>query len=132
MTLDLEDDQMCYVCGSRNLQGLRLVFEHPKKWQLLATVTFEKHHQGFRDIVHGGMVAMVLDEMMVNLMWKEGIRAVTAELCVRLRKPIKIGEKVYLEGYLEKETKKAFFAVSTAKNQQGETLASAKAICIRV
>ncbi len=101
MPLRLEDDHMCYVCGQGNAQGLRLSFEHPEKGRLKATLSFSKHHQGFKNIVHGGMLAMVLDEMMVNLAWKEGIPAVTAELIVRLKKPTHIGEKVHLEGVLE-------------------------------
>ena len=91
MALELEDDHMCYVCGKENPQGLKLDFKHPEKDRLEATVVFTKEHQGFKNIVHGGMMAMLLDEMMVNLAWKEGIPAVTAEFTVRLKKAAKVG-----------------------------------------
>ncbi|GAG82024.1 unnamed protein product, partial [marine sediment metagenome] len=29
-------------------------------------------HQGFKDIVHGGLIGLILDEIMVNLPWKMG------------------------------------------------------------
>ena len=134
MPLKLADDSMCYVCGSDNAQGLRLQFRYPQKGKLTASVIFSKHHQGFQDIVHGGMIAMVLDEMMVNLAWKEGIPAVTAELTVRLKKTVKVGEKVHLEGWLDPSNirKKAFPAHAEAKNTAGETLASASAVCVRI
>ena len=132
MSLKLEDDHMCYVCGKENRQGLRLHFEHPEKGRLKTTMVFLKHHQGFKNVVHGGMLAMVLDEMMVNLAWKEGIPAVTAELTVRLKKPLKVGEKVYLEGRFEGSKGRLLYASSTAKNDRGELVASAKAACIRV
>lgn len=134
MSLFLEDDHMCYACGQNNPHGLKLKFEHPQKGLLKATVVFAKHHQGFKNIVHGGMMALVLDEMMVNLAWKEGISAVTGEIKVRLVKAAKTGQKVHLEGSLEsgEEGKKVFFASAVAKDESGEVLATAKATCIRI
>ena len=132
MPLKLEDDQMCYVCGSKNPLGLKLRFEHPEKGLLRSTVIFSKEHQGFRDIVHGGMIAMVLDEMMVNLAWKEGIPAVTVELNVRLKKAAKIGQKVLLEGHLEGGRGRVLRASSEAKNEKGEVLATATAACVLI
>ena len=134
MTIRLEDDQMCYVCGSKNLKGFRLKFRHSAKGKLTAVVTFSKEHQGFKSIVHGGMMAMILDEMMVNLAWKEGMPAVTAELNIRLKKPAKIGQKVYFEGRIDKEKRKGrvIYAASHAKNEAGELLAAASAVCIRM
>lgn len=135
MPLKLEDDLMCYVCGKNNPQGLRLNFEQPKKGRLTASIVFSKHHQGFKNIVHGGMIATVLDEMMVNLAWKEGVPAVTAELNIRLKKAILVGQKVLLEGRLEKmgEGKnRVLYASAEARDEKGEVLASATATCIRI
>ena len=135
MSLRLEDDHMCYVCGRANEKGLRLNFTHTQRGRLEATVVFSKHHQGLKGIVHGGMMATVLDEMMVNLAWKEGIPAVTAELHVRLKKAAKTGEKVRLEGHIEgggERQKRAFQASSIAKNERGEVFASATATCMRI
>ena len=123
---------MCYVCGKNNAEGLKLKFEHPQKGLLKATVVFEKRHQGFKNIVHGGMMAMVLDEMMVNLAWKEGIPAVSAEFTIRLKKAAKIGEKIYLEGRIDKSEGRALYTSSLAKNESGEVLASAKGTCLRI
>lgn len=133
MPIELEDDQMCYVCGLKNPVGLKLYFEQPEKGVLKSTVIFSKEHQGFKNIVHGGMMAMVLDEMMVNLAWKEGIPAVTAELNVRLKKAAKIGQKIHLEGHLEQRREgKLIYARSEAKNEAGELLAQATATCILI
>ena len=123
---------MCYVCGSKNPLGLKLRFEHPEKGLLRSTVVFLKEHQGFKEIVHGGMMAMVLDEMMVNLAWKEGLPAVTAELNVRLKKAAKIGQKVLLEGRLTKGRGRVLQASSEAKNEKGEVLATATATCVLI
>ncbi len=123
---------MCYVCGKNNPRGLKLKFEHSEKGRLRSVVVFRKEHQGFKGIVHGGMIAMVLDEMMVNLAWKEGVPAVTAEFTVRLKKPAQIGEKVYLEGVIKKEGGRGIYTSSVAKNEKGEILASATATCVKI
>ena len=123
---------MCYVCGKDNPQGLRLDFQHPQKGVLTATVVFSKEHQGYRDIVHGGMVSMLLDEMMVNLAWKEGKLAVTAELNVRLKKPTPVGKKILFEGRIDREEPRMIHASATAKDEKGVILASATAVCVRI
>ena len=130
--LKLEDNSGCYVCGKKNPQGFKLDFAHPAKKRLTAEVVFRPEHQGYKNIVHGGMIAMLLDEMMVNLAWVEGAPSVTAELGVRLKKAVKVGEKVFLEGRIDKEGPRAIYASASAKNTKGELLATATAICIRI
>ena len=88
MNLRLEDDQMCYVCGKKNLKGLRLDFRHSKGGRLETTVVFSKKYQGFKGIVHGGVIAMVLDEMMVNLAWIEGRQRLPPNLMLGLKKQL--------------------------------------------
>ncbi len=117
---------MCYVCGSKNPSGFKLRFEHPEKGLLKTHVTFAKEHQGFKGIVHGGLMATILDEMMVSLAWKEGLPAVTAELTVRFKKAAKIGQKILFEGRIERGEGRAIYAHSEAKDEQGELLAHAQ------
>ena len=130
--LKLEDNHGCYVCGKDNPHGFRLDFSHPKEGVLKTEVVFRAEHQGYKNIVHGGMVAMLLDEMMVNLAWVEDAPSVTAELTVRLKKPVKVGEKVLFEGRIDRKEARALYASASAKNAQGELLATAKATCIRI
>ena len=130
--LTLEDDHHCYVCGKENAHGFRLDFAHPEKGRLTAEAIFKKEHQGFKGIVHGGLVATLLDEMMVNLAWIEGVPAVTAELNIRLKKAVKVGEKVLLEGRIKREEGRALYASATAKDARGTLLATATATCLRI
>ena len=132
MTLHLEDDQMCYVCGKKNRAGFKLDFTHTRKGQLTAEVVFKKKHQGYKNIVHGGMIAMLLDEIMVNLAWLDGVPAVTAEITVRLKKAIPVGQKVILEGLLAKEEGRLLLMKATAKDSKGVLYASAEAKCLKM
>lgn len=128
----LEDNQNCFVCGQQNALGFRLKFDHPEKGRLRSTAVFRPEHQGYRGIVHGGLVATLLDEMMVNLAWIEKTPAVTGELNVRLLKPVTIGEPVSLEGRLERDGGRVLYMTAQARNARGELLAEARASCIRI
>ncbi len=132
MTLHLEDDQMCYVCGKKNTQGLKLSFEKSRKHHLISEVTFRKEHQGYKNIVHGGMMAAVLDDIMVNLAWLEGLPVMTGELTVRLKKAVPTGHRVLLEGVLERGEGRLVYMRASAKSLKGELYATAKAKCLRV
>jgi acyl-coenzyme A thioesterase PaaI-like protein len=132
MKLRLEDDRMCYVCGKKNRAGFQLDFTHPRQGQLLSEVVFRKEHQGYKGIVHGGLVATLLDEMMVNLAWLEGLPAVTAELTVRLKKAVPVGHKVLLEGVRERGEGRLLRMRAWARSPQGELYAEAQAKCLRL
>ncbi len=132
MTLHLEDDQMCYVCGKKNRAGFKLDFTHMRKGHLTAEVIFQKKHQGYKNIVHGGMVTMLLDEIMVNLAWLDGVPAVTAEISVRLKKAVPVGQKMLLEGFLVKEEGRLLLMKASAKDSKGVLYASAEAKCLKM
>mgnify|MGYP001584497241 CR=1 FL=1 len=99
---------------------------------MTSEVVFAKEHQGYKDIVHGGMVGMLLDEIMVNVAWFEGTPVVTGELTVRLKKAVKVGERVFLEGWIEREEARVVYGRAEARNALGEVLASASASCVKI
>ena len=125
-----EDDHWCYACGTENHQGLQLKFEHSQKGQLSSTVIFSKQHQGFKGVVHGGMLAVVLDDIMVNLAWHEKYRVVTGELTLRLKRPAKIGEALSLLAWFSRIDSKIIYLESSVKNPKGDVVATAKASCV--
>lgn len=133
MSLDLQDDKWCYVCGEHNPVGLRLSFNHPEPGLLTSQAVFQKQHQGFKNIVHGGLVGTVLDEMMVNLALVEGTPAVTGSYTLRLKKPVKVGEGVLLEGRIDRRTPRLIYASARMLEAlSGDLLAEAKAVCVRI
>ncbi|MEE9124550.1 MAG: PaaI family thioesterase, partial [candidate division NC10 bacterium] len=83
--MELVDDQMCFVCGKRNPNGLQLDFELVGDTEVRTSFLPTKQFQGFRDIVHGGIITTILDEVTVNGVWLPGIKAVTGKLEVRLK-----------------------------------------------
>lgn len=96
----LPNTRACFVCGLENPAGLQLRFETDGEIAR-STFAFRPDHVGFRSTVHGGILATVLDEIMV---WSIGVQkkrfAYCAELTVRYVSPARPGESLVATGRL--------------------------------
>jgi acyl-coenzyme A thioesterase PaaI-like protein len=96
---DFNDDNKCFVCGKGNPVGLQLDFRPQGTGPgVEADVLFPAHLQGWQATVHGGLLATVLDEVMVKAATAVGSTCVTAELTVKYRKPTATGVSYLLSG----------------------------------
>jgi uncharacterized protein (TIGR00369 family) len=129
--MNLEDDGHCFVCGPMNPAGLKLDFHFNGK-TIKTEFTPEKKHQGYVNIVHGGIITTILDEAMVKLAIALDMPAVTAHMNVRLRKPLTIGETVMIEARIERVTKKLLDASAEAVKAGNVIVADAKGKLVRV
>jgi len=129
--MKLEDDQMCFVCGKKNELGLKLDFMTQYN-KTRAVFIPQKHHQGYKDIVHGGILSAVLDEAMTRLGYELGLNTVTARIEVNFRKPAYVDAKLILEGEIIKEHGKKVFAKSTLTKEDGTLIADATGILVKI
>ena len=81
--LKLEDDNYCFVCGKHNSSGLMLNFNYSDK-KAFAEFSITKVHQGYKDIVHGGILATIIDEALIKAALANGLNAMTAEVTVNI------------------------------------------------
>ena len=89
---------MCFACGKDNPHGLHLHFEVVDD-TLQARFTPQPEHQSYMGRVHGGLVAVLLDEITGNYLFcKEAVPAYTAKMEIRYRAPLLIGEEVICIG----------------------------------
>jgi hypothetical protein len=61
---ELPHTKSCFVCGEANPAGLRQRFETDGR-VVRARFTPRPEHAGFTGVVHGGILATLLDEIMV-------------------------------------------------------------------
>lgn len=102
---ELRDNRRCYVCGKDNPSGLQAVFEIDRNTRtILGRFTPRQEHEGWQGIVHGGIVAALLDEAMVKLAAHLGIHAVSAEITVKFKTPAAAGEEIAITGKIVKES----------------------------
>jgi acyl-coenzyme A thioesterase PaaI-like protein len=87
----------CFVCGDKNRCGLKVDFfdrEGVAEAEYKASSDFE----GYKDILHGGIISALLDEVMIKSILARNILSVTASIEVKFKQPIRIGDKLLLEG----------------------------------
>ena len=128
----LKDDNYCFVCGRENNLGLKLDFKLESDKILRCEFVPGKEHQGFSEIVHGGIIGLVMDEAMVNLLWKLKVKAVTSEFTMRLKKPAYVGKKLIFKSSIEKMARKIFYTKAVCLDKNGLVVAIGNAKCIRV
>lgn len=129
--LKLADDDGCFVCGRSNPIGLKLEFAEEGD-EYVTYFTPRKEHQGFVDIVHGGLVGTVLDEVMVRYAYVLGRGAVTAEMTLRLKRPARVGSTLRVAARILSEDRRLINAAATATDSDGRVVAEATARMMKV
>jgi uncharacterized protein (TIGR00369 family) len=126
--LPLTDDQLCFVCGELNPDGLRLRFEYPEPGRCRAEFVPAPKFQGWRGILHGGIIAALLDEAFAHARGGPGRgageAAVTAEMTVKFKMPVRTGGRVVLEGRVVGEHGRVVDCESVLADESGAVLAS--------
>ena len=89
---DTTDYQRCFVCGQRNPFGLHLVFRLEEE-SIVADFQPREEHQGFPGVIHGGIVAALLDEALgrTSLLGNNQEWTMTGRLEVRYRRYVPYG-----------------------------------------
>lgn len=114
---------MCFACGKDNDMGLRMRFEIEEDC-IRARFTPKPQHQSYSGRVHGGIVAVLLDEVTGNYLYcKEGVPAYTARMEIRYRAPLLIGEEVICEGRELKRRGRMVEMLGTVRKADGTVLA---------
>jgi uncharacterized protein (TIGR00369 family) len=95
---------MCFVCGLENPAGLRLVFYETGQDEVTATYTPPDHFQGYPGVLHGGIIASLLDEVggRVAMIGDPTHFMFTAKMEVRYRRPTPLGQPLTVSGRLVK------------------------------
>jgi len=78
----------CLLCGDRNPWSLRLRFSADGDGEVSSSFRGRLALQGYDGVLHGGVIASLLDSAMTNCLFRKGIRAVTGELKIRYRHPV--------------------------------------------
>ena len=132
----LTDDHLCFACGDLNADGLRVKFEYPEPGRCRAGFVAVPKFQGWRGILHGGIIATLLDEAFAHARGGpgrgEGEAAVTAEMTIKFKKPVRTGERVVIEGRVVGEHGRVVECESTLSDESGAILASAAGKLIKL
>ena len=95
-----EAHPFCLVCSQSNPLGLALEFELQADGSVSTEYISHAALEGYSGLLHGGVIAALLDGAMTNCLFARGLRAVTGELTVRYRHPVAIGQAVTIRAWL--------------------------------
>ena len=129
------NSRMCFVCGVENSFGLHLRFYDSNPGEVTADVVICEHHQGYPGIVHGGVVAAMLDEGAgrSQMGTADNPRFMfTARLEVRYRKNVPVNKPLRLVGRAGLSKARTAEATSAIYDLDGNVLAEADALMVNV
>jgi len=93
--------RMCFICGVENPVGLKLRIYEIEPGMVESRYTAPPHFQGYPGILHGGIIAAILDEVSGRALMGTGDKPrfmFTAKLEVIYRKNVPIGKPLRLVG----------------------------------
>lgn len=135
MRLKQPNSRHCFVCGVENHFGLHLNFYTTAPGEVLVEHTVPEQFQGYPGVVHGGIVAAMLDEVTGRTVMGEAEHPrfmFTVKLDVRYRKNVPVGQPIRLVGQLDKIKGRTGFAKGYIYNSAGDLLAEAEAVMVDV
>jgi acyl-coenzyme A thioesterase PaaI-like protein len=125
--MEIEFDGRCFGCGPLNEEGLQMTFL-PEGDVSVTEFEVPARYQSWKGVVHGGMVALMLDEAVGWAAWHKGHPGVTGKLQVRYRLPLKVGERVRLSGRVDNVRRTLVYATAKIERiSDGATVAEATA-----
>ena len=131
VTLDRSMVDRCFGCGHANEEGLQLTFHRYSDGTVETRHSAAAHHCGVDEVVHGGIQATVLDEVMgvaAQLSLPEDasdLVCVTAEMNLRYRRPVPMDTEVVARAKLTHVEGRDMFVVGGIIDGSGEVLTDA-------
>ena len=126
----------CFVCGVRNDAGLQMRFFETETdpVEVTAEYTVPSRYEGYPGVVHGGIIAAMLDEVTSRTIFRgEPLRfVVTARLNIRYRKPVPVETPLRLIGRLVQDKGKVITVAGEVFGPGEILLAEAEAVLVEV
>jgi len=119
----------CFVCGDKNQCGLKARFFAQDDGSVKSSYVVEQRFVGYTDILHGGVLASLLDEVMIKAVLNEMKLAVTASMEIKYKMPVYVGQKIDLIGRILKKKHRIFWTEGFA-HVNGNMVASSSAIYV--
>ena len=93
-----DSHRACFACGASNNDGLNLHFDIGPDSMASAVWQPSTAFQSYPDRLHGGVIATLLDSVIVHALFAKGIAGVTAEMTIRYLKSAGLREPVHVTG----------------------------------
>ena len=124
----------CFVCGVENEHGLHLEFYETEPGKVEVDYTVPEHFQGYDGIVHGGIVATLVDEVLGRVHMgsdpEQPRFMYTAKMSITYRKPVPTGKPIKIVGQAQKSRRRTATSTARIYGPDGNTLVEAEALLV--
>lgn len=125
----------CFMCGRQNDMGLKMEwFNDIEAGQVIGTVTIAEHFNGYPGIVHGGIIAAILDETAGRAVMLQGDFEnlfVTVHLAINYRHPTPTRTPLTAVGWLQHRSGTKAKVAAELRLPDGTVTAECEAIVVR-
>lgn len=121
---DSTEYQLNFIHGLRNPTGLHLQY-HLEGHRVVTGWTSTDDHAGFPGLVHGGLIAAVLDDVMGRCSVLQRRWVVTGRMETRFREAAPIGAPLRVEGWSTRFTRRVMQAEASMTLENGVVVAEA-------
>ena len=119
----------CFGCGADNPTGLKLSFEgDPEQQTVWADFQPSPFMAGGVGVMHGGFIALLLDESSSKVLSLLGKRGVTRNIEVSYEKPVPLERPIRIEAKLVEQEKRKHVIEAQILNSNGAVLAKSNAL----
>ena len=115
----------CFACGSNNGMGLGLKFYKHEDGTVFGNFFADPKFEGYSGIIHGGIVATLLDSAMTHCLLMEDVPALTGRLSIKYSTAIRTGTVVKLEAGVIGQRHETFI-LEVKASVDGKKVASAE------
>ena len=124
-----QEGNPCFGCGHSNEHGLHLTFKRMEPSVVESRVAIPSHLSGPAGIVHGGIQALLLDEVMGAAAYcvAETPAVLTAEMSVRYKGSVPTGQTLIVRAVCTGRDDKNMFLEGTISVPDGSPLTTATA-----
>lgn len=98
------DFSHCFICGKNNPDGLHLKVEDGQE-RARAVWVAEDKYVGYENVLHGGILCSILDDLMGHAVFSLDVDAFTAHLEIDYRTPAFAGDELVCEAHIVKRGK---------------------------
>jgi uncharacterized protein (TIGR00369 family) len=124
MLLEPNPANICFGCGGANAGGMKLAFEQDDAARCIrGRFRLGDEYSGGPGFLHGGIIAVLLDEAMGKVNRFRGVRAVTAELKIEYLRPVLVGDEIVVEAREVEANGRNLFHEGEIRNAKGDVLA---------
>jgi acyl-coenzyme A thioesterase PaaI-like protein len=122
----------CFACGLENPYGLHLNFHDNGRDEVICEYTVPDHFNGYPGIAHGGIVAAMLDEVVIRtaMIADPNRFMMTATIELKYRQPVPTGVPLLLTGRMIRDRGRVARAAGELRLPDGSIAVEAEVMMV--